>query len=65
MIKHCFRCNNYGEIADPNAKCDCGMSRITCPSCQGYSNPSYAVMLLEKKVDKLVEKLVNKNVIQD
>lgn len=56
MFKHCYECNDYGEIADPKAKCQCGAERILCPRCKGYSNPILAGRLIEEKL-ALIEQM--------
>lgn len=53
MFKHCHKCDDYGEIVDPNAKCKCGMERILCPMCKGYSNPILAGKLIECKLQEI------------
>lgn len=56
MIKHCPTCNDHGEIADPKADCKCGIERISCPTCNGYSNTAYSLRRIENKIDKLLKR---------
>ena len=53
MFKHCPRCDDFGEIVDPDAKCKCGIERILCPLCKGYSNPILAGKLIEGKLEQI------------
>ena len=59
MIKHCSKCDDYGEVVDPNAKCKCGVERIICTRCNGDSNPRIMIRRLETKVEELSQRLQN------